>query len=115
MTENEIIEFSLKLANTFEDRPFSDDFETVVMKHKENQKWFALIMNIKDNVYLNVKTNPEYSELLRSTYKYIIPAYHMNKQHWNTIIVSENVDAILVKELIEESYQLTKNKDKKLR
>ena len=39
---------------------------------------------------------------------YIIPAYHMNKEHWNTIIIDEKVDEDLVKELIEQSYQLTK-------
>ena len=38
----------------------------------------------------------------------LIPAYHMNKEHWNTIIVDEKVDNNLVKELIEQSYQLTK-------
>lgn len=63
-------------------------------------------MKVKDKMYLNVKTNPEYSELLRNTYK----SYHMNKQHWNTIIISEKVDSILVKELLRESYELTKSK-----
>ena len=67
MSEKEIIDFCLTLDNTFEDRPFPDDFETV--------------------------------------------AYHMNKQHWNTIIVSEKVDSILVKELLQESYKLTKSKN----
>ncbi len=47
-------------------------------------------------------------QLLRNTYDYIIPAYHMNKEHWNTIIVGKKVDKTLVKELIEQSYQLTK-------
>ena len=47
-------------------------------------------------------------EILRNTYDYIIPAYHMNKEHWNTIIIDEKVDKVLVKELIEQSYQLTK-------
>ena len=47
-------------------------------------------------------------ELNENTYDYIIPAYHMNKEHWNTIIIDEKVDEYLVKELIEQSYQLTK-------
>ena len=47
-------------------------------------------------------------QLLRNTYNYIIPAYHMNKEHWNTIIVGKKVDKTLVKELIEQSCQLTK-------
>ena len=50
----------------------------------------------------------EYSELLRKTYNYIIPGYHMNKQHWNTIILNEKCDEKLVQELIEQSYDLTK-------
>ena len=62
------------------------------MKHTDNKKWFALMMEVKDEIYLNVKTNPEYSELLRNTCNYIIPAYHMDKEHWNTIILDERVD-----------------------
>lgn len=109
LNKDEIINFGLELPNTYEDYPFPNDMYTVTLKHKENNKWFVLIMNIHNKMYVNVKTNPEYSELLRNTYEYIIPAYHMNKQHWNTIIVNENIDEKLVYELIEESYYLTKN------
>ena len=109
MNKQEIINFCLTLPNTFEDRPFQDDYETVVMKHIDNKKWYALIMRVKDKMYLNVKTNPEYSELLRKSYTYIVPAYHMNKQHWNTIIISDEVNLSLVEELIEQSYEITKN------
>lgn len=108
MSKEEIINFCLTLQDTFEDRPFPDDYETVTMKHLKSKKWFALIMQVREELYLNVKTDPEYSELLRSSYNYIIPAYHMNKQLWNTIIVSRDVDIDLVKELIEQSYRLTK-------
>ena len=59
-------------------------------------------------MYLNIKTDQNYSDILRNTYDDIIPAYHMNKEHWNTIIIDEKVDRTLVKELIEQSYQLTK-------
>ena len=79
-----------------------------LMFSKENKKWFALLMNVNNKLYLNVKTDPNYSYILRNTYDYIISAYHMNKEHWNTIIVDEKVDNNLVKELIEQSYQLTK-------
>ena len=65
-------------------------------------------MNVNNKLYLNVKTDPNYSDILRNTYDYIIPAYHMNKEHWNTIIIDEKVDEDLVKELIEQSYKLTK-------
>lgn len=108
MTREEVIEYALSLANTFIDYPFEDEKDPIpVLKHKKSNKWFGLIMNVNGKEYLNVKTDPEYSELLRKSYDYIIPAYHMNKQHWNTIIISENVDKKLVKELIEQSYDLT--------
>ena len=106
--KEEIIKYCLTLENTYKDCPFSDDFESVTMKHCKNKKWFALLMNVNNKLYLNVKTDPNYSDILRNTYDYIIPAYHMNKEHWNTIIIDEKVDEDLVKELIEQSYQLTK-------
>ena len=108
MEKGEVIKYCWTLSNVYEDYPFPDDRFSVTMKHKENNKWFALIMRVKGQLYLNVKTNPEYSDLLRNTYSYIIPAYHMNKEHWNTIILSEKVDENMVKELIKQSYESTK-------
>ena len=108
MTKKEIIKYCYKLSNTFEDYPFPDDNITVAMKHTKNKKWFALIMEVKGELYLNVKTEPNYSDILRNAYNYIIPAYHMNKEHWNTIIVTNNADETIIKELIEGSYELTK-------
>ena len=108
MNKEEIIKYCLSLENTFEDMPFPDDFESVTMKHKENKKWFVLLMNVNNKLYVNLKTEPEYSELLRRSYPYIIPAYHMNKQHWNTIIADDCTDVELLKELTKGSYELTK-------
>lgn len=116
MNRKEVIEYCLELPGTFEDYPFKDDMESVTIKHKETNKWFALIMNVNGKEYLNVKTEPTYSELLRNSYEYIIPAYHMNKEHWNTIILDDTVDKEIVKELINQSYDLTniqKNKRSK--
>ena len=108
MKKEEIVKYSLSLPNTYEDYPFPDDNTSITMKHIKNKKWFALIMNVKGQLYLNVKTEPNYSELLRNSYDYIIPAYHMNKEHWNTIVVTNKVDVQLIKELIKQSYELTK-------
>lgn len=108
MNREDVIKYCLELPNVYEDYPFPNDNESATIKHKNNNKWFALIMNVKGKVYLNIKTDPDYSDLLRKTYDYIIPAYHMNKEHWNTIILSEKCDKELVQELLVQSYDLTK-------
>lgn len=108
MNKEDIIKYCLEFEQVYKDMPFEGDEETVVMKHIKNNKWYVIMMNVNGKLYVNVKTNPEYSELLRKTYSYIIPAYHMNKQHWNTIIVDDCDDFGLLKELIEESFEVTK-------
>lgn len=65
-------------------------------------------MNVHNKLYLNVKTNPDDSDILRNSYDYIVSTYHMNEEHWNTIIIDEKEDKTLVKELIEQSYELTR-------
>lgn len=87
---------------------WDDTPDAAIFRHHTNRKWFALIMNVKGEEYLNVKTEPDYSDLLRNTCDYIIPAYHMNKEHWNTIIISKCVNETLLYELIDQSYELTR-------
>mgnify|MGYP000603802523 FL=1 len=106
MNKEEIIKYCLTLENTYKDCPFPDDFESVTMKHCKNKKWFALLMNVNNKLYLNVKTDPNYSDILRNAYDYIIPAYHMNKEHWNTIILDGTVPEQEIQRMIAESYDL---------
>lgn len=108
MSKEEIIKYCLELPNIYEDYPFKNDNFTTVMKHSKTNKWFVLIMKVNNKLYVNIKTEPDYSDILRNTYEYIIPAYHMNKEHWNTIIIDKNIDINLVKDLILRSYDLTK-------
>ena len=67
MNKEEIIKYCLTLENTYKDCPFPDDFESVTMKHCKNKKWFALIMEVKGEVYLNIKTDSEYFEIETKT------------------------------------------------
>lgn len=108
MKREEIFKYIKETYNIEPEYLWDDTPDTAVFRHLNNKKWFGIIMNVKDEVYFNVKTDPNYSELLRSTYNYIIPAYHMNKEHWNTIIVSKDIDKKLLYELIDQSYELTK-------
>lgn len=115
MKRKEIIEFIKENYQIMPEYPWDDMEDAAVFRHTTNRKWFALIMSVNGEEYLNVKTNPDYSDLLRNTYSYIIPAYHMNKELWNTIIFSRNVEKTLVYELIHQSYELTQSKRNKKR
>ena len=99
---NDSYEYVFTVSNFDGDKRLETDLEYDL--------WISATTNLPLDykLYLNVKTDPNYSDILRNTYDYIIPAYHMNKEHWNTIIIDEKVDEDLVKELIEQSYQLTK-------
>ena len=58
MNRKDVIKYCLELPDVYEDYPFQDD-DSVTMKHKKNNKWFALIMNVRGEEYLNIKTNPK--------------------------------------------------------
>lgn len=104
----EIFKYIKEKYDVSPEYPWEETPDVAIFRHYNNRKWFALIMNVKGEEFLNVKTQPNYSDLLRNSYDYIIPAYHMNKEHWNTIIISKEVKQDLVYELINQSYELTK-------
>ena len=84
-----------------EDFPF--DETTLVMK--VGGKMFALI-NLDEDSSLNLKCNPEEALALRETYNAVLPGYHMNKKHWNTIIIDGTIDDDLIRQWIGNSYFL---------
>ena len=62
------------------------------------------------HIWINVKCDPEWREFWRSTFAAVVPAYHMNKTHWNSIILDGTVPDHDIKRMIAESYDLTKGK-----
>ncbi|WP_310603216.1 MmcQ/YjbR family DNA-binding protein [Anaerosporobacter sp.] len=113
MTERtEAIAFCSKLDNVYEDYPFSDSNWTV-MRHKENKKIFAWIFERENHIWINVKCDLEWRDFWRRTFESVIPAFHLNKEHWNSIILDGTVPDADVERMIIESYDLTKGKKKK--
>lgn len=86
--------------------PFGND--TLVFKVKG--KIFLLAGLNSDPLQFNVKCNPDKALELREKYPCVIPGYHMNKKHWNTVIIDGSVSATLLKQWIDESYYLVKEK-----
>ncbi|MBI2258920.1 MAG: MmcQ/YjbR family DNA-binding protein [Flavobacteriia bacterium] len=94
------------LSLGFVDECFPFDNETLVFKC--GGKIFALT-NITLFESVNLKCEPEYALELRSCYHSIQPGYHMNKKHWNTILLYGDVKDVFLIELINHSYQLIFN------
>jgi len=81
-------------------------FGPEVLVYKVGGKMFALVIPDEHPQRANLKCDPERALDLRDCYEEIIPGYHMNKKHWNTILLGGRLPTALVCELIEHSYQL---------
>ena len=69
-------------------------------------KMFALVSEDSDPLRINLKCDPEDADALRAQHEAILPGYHMNKRHWNTLVLDGSLPDGLVAELIDHSYDL---------
>ena len=96
--------------------PWTPRAEHMVFKHSKNKKWFALIMGVTGDKLgletgdivevINLKCDTDLSVNIRMS-KGILPAYHMNKKHWISVILDKRVADDTVKSLIDLSFELT--------
>lgn len=87
--------------------PFGED----VAVYKVNDKMFALIAEGKEPVRISLKCDPELSKVLREKYEEVQAGYHLNKKHWNTIVLSGQLSWQEIQDLIRHSYDLvTRNR-----
>ena len=77
------------------------------MRHRGNKKSFALIMRHNGKLCLNLKCDPFEAGLLRQSFKGVLPGWHMNKQHWNTVVMGGDVPQDEIERMIRRSWQLT--------
>lgn len=110
-TRKEAIDFCLTLADVYEDYPFHDDNWTLI-RHKGTAKTFATIYERQGNIWLNLKCDPMLTAMWRSAYQSVIPAYHMNKYHWNSVILDGTIPDKDIEIMIKDSYHLTYTKPK---
>jgi len=94
-------DFCLSLPGTTEETPFGPD--TLVFK--VGGKIFALT-DLQTFASFNVKCDPERAVELRERYDYVLPGFHMNKKHWNTILVGTGAPDAQLRQWLTESYQL---------
>lgn len=104
-TRKEVIEFCMSLKQVYEDYPFHDSNWTL-MRHETNKKTFAFIFERNGHIWVNIKSDSEWISVWRETYDSVVPAYHMNKKYWNSIILDGSVPDEDIKRMIGESYDL---------
>lgn len=109
MNVEQIREYCILKEGAEESLPFGPD--TVVFK--VDGKIFLLLPLDAAQSQFNVKCDPDKAEELRAAYPCVLPGYHMNKKHWNTIIVDGSVSSAVLKEWIDDSYMLVKKKKKR--
>lgn len=106
------IDFCLGFPAAFEDYPFHDDNWTV-MRRRDNKKMFAALFEHEGRLWINLKCAPDEADFLRSVYPSVVPAYHMNKVHWNSVIVDGSVPDEEVEGMIARSYTLAQPRGKR--
>ncbi len=102
MTHKEVEEYILSMPNARLDYPFGEG----VAVYKAGDKMFALIHEGKTPVNLSLKCDPQLAELLRERYESVMPGYHLNKKHWNTILLTGQLPWEEIQGLIRHSYLL---------
>lgn len=104
-TREEALAYGLSLPDTYKDTPFHDTNWQLV-RVKGAKKAFLWTYERNGMINLNVKVDPEWRDFWRRTYESVIPGYHQNKEHWNTIILDESIPDEDIKRMISESYDL---------
>ena len=121
MKKEQFLEYCLNTYGNSPDYPFDEDFETAVLRHADNRKWYAIVMRVSRRKFgidsdevidvVNLKLPTEmYSSFGAADGVY--PAYHMNKLHWISVLLSDAPDDV-VRFLAKVSFEATKTKKKR--
>ena len=104
-TREEVLAYGLSFPDTYQEAPFHDPNWQLV-RVKGSKKAFLWTYERDGCLNLNVKVDPEWREFWRSAYAAVLPGYHQNKEHWNTIILDGSIPEKDIRRMIAESYDL---------
>ena len=121
MNRQNLLEYCLDTYGTSPNYPFDEDFETAVLRHADNRKWYAIVMKVSrrkfgfdsDDVIdvVNLKLPTEMFGSFGAA-DGVYPAYHMNKLHWISVLLTDAPDDVL-QFLVNVSFETTKSTNKK--
>ena len=121
MTKQQFLEYCLNTYGTSPDYPFDEDFETAVLRHVGNRKWYAIVMcvsrrkfGMNDDEVIDVVNLKLPTEMFGSfsAADGVYPAYHMNKLHWISVLLPDAPEDI-IQFLVSVSFEATKDKRKR--
>ena len=108
MTHRELEEYIMSMSGTMLDYPFGKEL-AVYKIGDEKGKMFALISEGSQPLRVSLKCDPQLAQNLREKYESVLPGYHLNKKHWNTIICSGQLSDEEIFDLVRHSYELVKD------
>ena len=121
MNKQGFLEYCLTTYGTLPDYPFDEDFETAVLRHKDNRKWYAIVMRVSRRKFgidsdevidvVNLKLPTEMFGSFGAS-DGVYPAYHMNKLHWISVLLPDAPEEV-VSFLTNASFEATKYSKKK--
>lgn len=123
MTKRSYLPYCLDAFGTSPDYPFDEDFETAVLRHADNRKWYAIVMRVSRKKFgfrsdevidvVNLKLPTEMFGSFGAA-DGVYPAYHMNKQHWISVLLPDAPDDV-IEFLTNVSFEATRSKRKLLK
>jgi predicted DNA-binding protein (MmcQ/YjbR family) len=102
-------EYLLSLPGAWLDYPFGEGTAVYKVGKKDSAKMFAIIAENTKPLRISLKCDPVLALTLREKYETVLPGYHLNKKHWNTIICSGQVSDDELIGFVRHSYELVNN------
>lgn len=115
MNHKAVEEYILSMPNSWLDYPFGKGVAVYKVGPEDSGKMFALIAEGSKPVRLSLKCDPQLAKLLREKYETVMEGYHLNKKHWNTILLTGQLPWEEIQGLIIHSYALVKDGEDKNR
>lgn len=106
MNHKDLEQFLLSFPSTWLDFPFGEGTSVYKVGNKSSGKMFAIIQDGSSPLRVSLKCDPLLAETLREKYETVLPGYHLNKKHWNTIICTGQLSEEEIHDLARLSYRL---------
>lgn len=104
-TREEAAEYGVSFPDTYSEKPFHDT-NWQLIRVKGSKKAFLWIYEMEGLIHLNIKVDPQWRQFWRDRYPAVLPGYHQNKEHWNTLRLDGTIPEEEIRRMIAESYDL---------